>query len=1031
MHRSILVSTPVVLWALLLPILSAHVVHAEPNDDLTRAIARFDAQAYLDAQEILVGIDPAELDEDHQKQRTDYLERIQTALTMNEKSLRNLDDAHVALGDGDPDRARSLAEAVLANEYATDSIRGAAEGLLARLGTAKPSQANGDDDVEEPEEPARSPEEPSAPPEAVERARTLTRAGNDYVRDSRYEEAAQAFQDALAAVPGYPEAVDGLRRVRQHVENIDGARAESLIEQIRRNDRINWQRAVAEYRDVEATIRTQVGANQYDEARKMLVRARQIVESARQFADPISRYESLKSESEALSSWVQDEERRYNESKVAEIRRQIEQERAARLRQDDENRKRQVEALMSQAMQHRKDGELDQAIAVLDQIIVIAPKDRTARWMRDELEDVRQDRGARRDRAAFYEETQKALQDVEQAKIPWHLELQYPDNWPELTARPERLRPSELAGSRQLFGALKRRVPVDFHGLPFDQVIERLVDAQRVNIIVNWHDLKSAGVKRDVPIDLSIPNEITLQKALTEVLEQAGGGEVELGFSVGDGTLKIATQRTLDKETYTAVYDIQDLLMEIPNFTDAPTSDLTHTYRRAGRARAQQQESPWRSGDDDDDEQEDNPERNSRVKKIIELIQDTVAPDSWVTRGGTVGTINEINGQLVITQNSSSQRAIGNLLGKLREQRAIQIAVEARFVTVSSHYLEELGVDIDVLLNAGNAGFDFLQDPNGGGVLTDPVLGTPVLLPRSLSRVGVTPTAPQGQGSTLTTNPANLQQPFRQPGLIPRANGASGSQATPIPISTNFLSLTNPANLGSDIPGSFAGQTIAPAFSLFGSFLDNIQVDFLIRATQADSRTSVLTAPRLVLFNGQRSWVAVTIQQGFVSQLTPVVGTGAVAQAPQTGVIDSGAVLDVTATVSADKRYVTMTIRPGITRLLALQTIPFSGGSGGGGFGGGAATPAFIQLPTLSSQRVQTTVSIPDGGTLLVGGQKLASETEVEAGVPILSKIPILKRAYSSRSMVKDEQTLLILIKPKVFIQTEQEELAFPSFRGG
>ena len=123
-----------------------------------------------------------------------------------------------------------------------------------------------------------------------------------------------------------------------------------------------------------------------------------------------------------------------------------------------------------------------------------------------------------------------------------------------------------------------------------------------------------------------------------------------------------------------------------------------------------------------------------------------------------------------------------------------------------------------------------------------------------------------------------------------------------------------------------------------------------------------------------------------------------------------------------------MTVRPGVTRLLDLQTIPFSGGGAGGGFGGGAANQAFLQLPTLSTQRVQTTVSVPDGGTLLIGGQKLASEAEVEAGVPILSKIPILKRLYSSRSMVKDEQTLLVLIKPKILIQSEQEELAFPSF---
>ena len=49
--------------------------------------------------------------------------------------------------------------------------------------------------------------------------------------------------------------------------------------------------------------------------------------------------------------------------------------------------------------------------------------------------------------------------------------------------------------------------------------------------------------------------------------------------------------------------------------------------------------------------------------------------------------------------------------------------------------------------------------------------------------------------------------------------------------------------------------------------------------------------------------------------------------------------------------------------------------------------------------------------------------------MPILSKIPILKRLYSARALVKDEQVLLILIKPKILIHSEQEELAFPSFR--
>jgi general secretion pathway protein D len=432
---------------------------------------------------------------------------------------------------------------------------------------------------------------------------------------------------------------------------------------------------------------------------------------------------------------------------------------------------------------------------------------------------------------------------------------------------------------------------------------------------------------------------------------------------------------------------------------------------------------PWKFGDDDDDEADDNFERSDRIRQIIELIQETVAPESWRDSGGSVGSIKEINGQLVVTQNTAAQRQIGDLLSKLREERAIQIAVEAIFLTVSSHYLEELGLNVNLVLNAGNAGLDFI--PGGNAPLVDPVLGNRLLLPRTFSRLGFVPGTPAlGTGLNADPNLVPTAQPFGQPFLVPQRTGGNGRTGTPVPIISNILDFTNPGNLPSDIPGSFGGQDVGSALSIFGSFLDNIQVDLLLRATQADSRTSVLTAPRVVVFNGFGAWVAVTIQQNFVSTLNPVLAQGAVAQAPTIGRVDAGAVLNIfQAVVTADRRYVMMTLSPGVTRLIDLQTFPFSGGTG--------ALNAFVQLPTLSSLRIQTAVSVPDGGTLLIGGQKLSSESEVEAGVPILSKIPILKRAYSSRTMVKDEQTLLILIKPKILIQSEQEELAFPSFASG
>ncbi|HSI36388.1 MAG TPA: hypothetical protein VK986_22580, partial [Tepidisphaeraceae bacterium] len=155
---------------------------------------------------------------------------------------------------------------------------------------------------------------------------------------------------------------------------------------------------------------------------------------------------------------------------------------------------------------------------------------------------------------------------------------------------------------------------------------------------------------------------------------------------------------------------------------------------------------------------------------------------------------------------------------------------------------------------------------------------------------------------------------------------------------------------------------------------------------------------------------------------------------------ESGVMLDVQATVSADRKYVTMTLRPQLAQLLNLFQFAFqSGSSAPAAGGGGGGTPivignngnqgvgtGIIQQPELQLTEVRTTVSVPDGGTLLLGGQTLAAEVEREAGVPVLSKIPFLKRLFTNRSLAKDESVLLILVRPTIIIQREQEQRQFP-----
>ncbi len=78
------------------------------------------------------------------------------------------------------------------------------------------------------------------------------------------------------------------------------------------------------------------------------------------------------------------------------------------------------------------------------------------------------------------------------------------------------------------------------------------------------------------------------------------------------------------------------------------------------------------------------------------------------------------------------------------------------------------------------------------------------------------------------------------------------------------------------------------------------------------------------------------------AQVPPFVGNGAALFAPQIGVVNSGVQNDVQAVVSADRRYVTLTMRPQISTLISLQTFEFQTATPQRGFVGGVMAPAGV-----------------------------------------------------------------------------------------
>jgi len=71
---------------------------------------------------------------------------------------------------------------------------------------------------------------------------------------------------------------------------------------------------------------------------------------------------------------------------------------------------------------------------------------------------------------------------------------------------------------------------------------------------------------------------------------------------------------------------------------------------------------------------------------------------------------------------------------------------------------------------------------------------------------------------------------------------------------------------------------------------------------------------------------------------------------------------------------------------------------------------------------VTTTVSVPDGGTVLLGGIKRLSEGRGEYGVPMLDKIPYLNRLFKNASIGRETQSLMMMVTPRIIIQEEEEE---------
>ena len=613
--------------------------------------------------------------------------------------------------------------------------------------------------------------------------------------------------------------------------------------------------------------------------------------------------------------------------------------------------------------------------------------------------------------------TAKAFGDVSKSAIPYDETnlLEFPENgsrpyWESLKERRNkglesgrrRLTDTEVAINR----ALREKVRVSYNNEPLGEVIKQLGDLAGVSMYLDPNGMQLEGVTSDMPVSIDLQQEIQLKSALNIILEPFG-----LSHVVQDEVLKITSSNISDRKIIPIAYDVADLVIPIPNFHAGYESGMAgalHAAMAAQRTTPQGGQSaipvpgigpmqvpgqnlyqmnaaggtmPGGTGG--------NPAfgpggaggaAQADFDALIDLVVATIAPDSWDDVGGE-GSIQEfpLNLSIVVSNTEEVHEQIADLLEQLRRLQDLQVTIEVRFITLSDNFFERIGLD-----------FDFDIDDN------------------------------------VTTAPGDDTGPSVTLGLDPFGNPTADLD---LEFRQDSFARTRPR---------FGGFDQASAATFGFAILSDIEAFFLVEAAQGDARTNLLQAPKVTLFNGQQASVNDISTRPFVTSVTPVVGDFAAAQQPIIMMLNEGTQLTVQAVVSPDRRFVRLTLVPFFSEIGDVEEFTFDGRRQST-TGTSTVDPTddtqtiqdnasndilgtTVQLPQFASTSVSTTVSVPDGGTILLGGIKRLSEGRDEEGVPMLSKLPYINRLFKNVGISRTTQSLMMMVTPRIIIQEEEEE---------
>lgn len=220
----------------------------------------------------------------------------------------------------------------------------------------------------------------------------------------------------------------------------------------------------------------------------------------------------------------------------------------------------------------------------------------------------------------------------------------------------------------------------------------------------------------------------------------------------------------------------------------------------------------------------------------------------------------------------------------------------------------------------------------------------------------------------------------------PRGSGAQGGTLDSAPSAQPFppsLPTQGPdGSLLSSIPNTVIGLTTG----VFGT----AQINMLISAGEQKGQAKIIATPRVTALNNQKAKIESKTQIP-IQTIQPSQGGG-----------------DPIVTTTYVDVPLKLEITPQITDVgtVVLEVLAEN-----------ASTAAIVSgaPPAINSQVMESQVTVPDGGTTVVGGVLFDDERENQNRTPGLSKIPILGNLFKRKGVQRNTNEILFFITPRIY----------------